>query len=86
MLCWSLHRSIFINGMVFSCHLLDNDTSYYDSYQNYFHWQYLKGRSRQDKTSLWLWLLDQETKRKQIHTIDIDFKFFKFEFIYIIAI
>ena len=34
MFCWSVNRSIFINGIVFSCHLSRNDISYYDSWQN----------------------------------------------------
>ena len=31
---WSVYLSIFINGIVFSCHLSKNDTSYYNSCQN----------------------------------------------------
>ena len=34
MRCCSVYRSIVINGIIFSCHLLKNDTSYYDSCQN----------------------------------------------------
>ena len=34
MRCWSVYRSIFINGIIFSWHLSKNETSYYDSCRN----------------------------------------------------
>ena len=32
--CGNVYRSIYINGIVFSCHLSKNDTSHYKSCQN----------------------------------------------------